>query len=116
MEITLETNYLTQEEFTVLNQIQINVGVRAELNRMKSSEDPETSSPIKRKAYKKRKKVKTLHRLTPKEIRKISSMRKKGKTVHQMAVETGLKKKTIRGTIYRMENIPSDLMIKVLKL
>lgn len=117
MEIRVDTRYLTQEEFSALTQILVNVGVRqklSEINAAASTQRPEKKAVSKKQNKKKNGRKKKIKYLTEEEVRAVHSGVKAGDTVYQIAVKSGLTKKQVQRTIYRMQFKPSNLMLKVM--
>jgi len=122
MEIVIETNFLTQEEFDAVNQIKINAGVRQHLALMREAQKEEKSmaqtvgetQPKQKRKYTPRKKRRKQTRLVPKDIRDVFNLKLDGKSNAQIARKTGLKNKTVSGLVYRLKYNPSQTMIKVL--
>jgi len=121
MEIQLDTDFLTQDEFDAVTQIKINAGVRQHLSLMRAAQKQEKSAvekPAQRKNYTRGPRTKKGKRIMPKinpsHLRQVYDLAVQGRKPAYISQKVGLRSKTINGLVYRMKNRPSNKMVKAL--
>jgi len=117
MEIAINTDFLTQEEFEVINQIKVNTGVRQQLTLLKEAQKEKAKAekqPIVKRKRTKKKPIK-MSKVNATHIKHIYEFAIKDKKPAYIGRKVGLRAKTVSSLVYRMKFGPrSKVMLKTL--